>query len=254
MTDDQRWGLPNVLRVINKSYSHRDEALGKLATIDAQDLLATFFSSHWSPGNPITPSLLFAREERFRSLNLSQMGSGQAVQWNGASLAFDLRADNGAPMQTVAGLNLVKYRYDELAARWQTLAIEDAWAAWDQLYAGVDPGEDPNVAAGKLAILQLYYLSLNRGWAWPVQFGDVAVADPSRATSDQDLRAMASTPLGLGRMANLLIVNQLVLSYYVSPRMCRPTSACSRTPTAPPRRWTTWARSICWRICGASCA
>ncbi|MCB0003767.1 MAG: thrombospondin type 3 repeat-containing protein, partial [Anaerolineae bacterium] len=81
--NDQRWGLPNVLRVVNKSYSQRDEALGKLATIDTPAVLDAAFTPFWSTGNPITPSLLFAREERFRAMNLSQEGTGQAVSWNG---------------------------------------------------------------------------------------------------------------------------------------------------------------------------
>ncbi len=89
--DDQRWGLPNVLRVVNKSYSQRDEALGKLATIDTPALLDAAFTPFWSTGNPIAPSLLFAREERFRAMNLSQMGTGQAVTWNGS------HADHGLP-------------------------------------------------------------------------------------------------------------------------------------------------------------
>ncbi|QLQ05244.1 MAG: hypothetical protein HZY76_03450 [Anaerolineae bacterium] len=146
---------------------------------------------------------------------------------------------------------MARYRYNSVTARWDTLSIEDAWAAWDQQYAGA-AGEDANVAAGKLAILQLYYLSLSRGWARPVQFGGVMVNDPSRATSDEDLRSMASTPVGLGRLANLLIVNQLVLTYYTSRARCRPIWASSKTPTAPPRRWTTWARSTCCRTCAAS--
>ncbi len=69
--DVQRWGLPNVLRVINKSYGHRDEAFGRLSTTDTQDLLDSVFTPLWSTANPISPSLLFAREERFRALNLA---------------------------------------------------------------------------------------------------------------------------------------------------------------------------------------
>ncbi|HRI56354.1 MAG TPA: hypothetical protein PK170_04575, partial [Anaerolineae bacterium] len=218
ISDVQRWGLPNVLRVVNKSYSHRDEAYGQLATVDTPALLNSVFTPFWSAANPISPSLLFAREERFRALNLAQTGTGQAAQWSGNTLTLDFRADGGAPLQTIAGLNMARYRYNSVTARWDTLSIEDAWAAWDQQYAGAQPGEDANVAAGKLAILQLYYLSLSRGWARPVQFGGVMVNDPSRATSDEDLRSMASTPVGLGRLANLLIVNQLVLTYYTSPR------------------------------------
>ncbi|MBE2233503.1 MAG: DUF11 domain-containing protein, partial [Anaerolinea sp.] len=214
----QRWGLPNVLRVVTKSYSHRDQAFGQMASVDMQELLGDVFTSHWSAGAPITPSLLFAREERFRALNLSQVGSGQAAVWNGSSLTLDFRADNGAPLQVVAGLNMAKYRYDSLADKWETLAMEDAWALWDQLYAGIEPGEDTNVAAGKLAILQLYYLSLSRGWARPVQFADTMVNDPTRVHSDQDLAATASLPIGVGRLANVLIINQLVLTHYVSPR------------------------------------
>ena len=214
----QRWGLPNVLRVVNKSYGHRDEAFGRLATSDTQALLGSVFTPFWSAAAPISPSLLFAREERFRALNLAQVGAGQAAQWSGNTLTFDFRADNGAPLQTVAGLNMTKYRYNSAAAKWETMPIEDAWAAWDQTYAGAEPGEDVNVAAGKLAILQLYYLSLSRGWARPVQFADTLVNDPSRATSDQDLQAMASLPLGIGRGANLLVINQPGLTYYVTPR------------------------------------
>ncbi len=213
-----RWGLPNVLRVVNKSYGHRDEAFGKLATIDTPALLNSVFTSFWSTGNPISPSLLFAREERFRAMNLTQQGAGQAVTWSGSTLTLDFRADGGVPAQTIAGVNMARYQYDNTSGAWRSMAIEEAWAAWDQYYAGAEPGEDVNVAAGKLAILEMYLMALLRGLLRPVAYGDTAVSDPSRFTSDQDLLTQTMFAQGVGKLANLLIVNQLVLTYYVSPR------------------------------------
>ena len=52
VSDDERWSLPNVLRVVNKSYSHRDEAFGKLATVDTPALLDSVFTPFWSAGQP----------------------------------------------------------------------------------------------------------------------------------------------------------------------------------------------------------
>ena len=73
--DVQRWGLPNVLRVVNKLYGHRGRGLWQAGNHrHARTCWAACLPRWWSGGNAIAPSLLFAREERFRALNL-------AVRW-----------------------------------------------------------------------------------------------------------------------------------------------------------------------------
>ena len=53
-------------------------------------------------------------------MNLSQVGTGQAVTWNGRTLTVDFRADGGVPLQTIAGLNMAKYKYDDVAGQWNS--------------------------------------------------------------------------------------------------------------------------------------
>ena len=151
-------------------------------------------------------------------MNLVQAGTGQAVTWNGSSLTVDFRADGGVPLQTVAGLNMTRYDYDDLSGAWRSMGIEEAWAAWDAYYAGVEPDEDVDVAAGKLAILELYYLALYRGLDRIVEYADTSVYDPSTVTSDDELNDLVARIGTPSKLYNKFVINEVALSLYVKPR------------------------------------
>ncbi len=68
VSETKRWSLDNHLTVITYTYATLDEALHTLATTETKKILDEHFGDHTSA----VPTLLFAREERYRAANLDQ--------------------------------------------------------------------------------------------------------------------------------------------------------------------------------------
>ena len=197
--DAQRWNIPDVLRVGTQTYEHPDVALRNIVT-DTKTILTGTFTSRWSASAPITPTILFAREERSRATNLDVQDYGDTVTWSGeqlTQLTLDLprSGDDGVAVQTVAGLKWTPYCYDGLA--WAACGMDEYAGELAQRYpfAGED---DPQTAIGLQFGAQVYYVSLVLGATSIVQEGDV-IAESADARSDQALAAKyaaALTPAG----------------------------------------------------------
>ena len=65
-TDHERWSLENILTVYTYTYETLDEAIATMAMTETKAILDDHFTAH----APVTPTLLLAREERSRNLNL----------------------------------------------------------------------------------------------------------------------------------------------------------------------------------------
>src|SRR5207249_4020333 len=130
------------------SYPHRDAALTDIGSKRAKDILDSSFTSRWSSSTPITPTLLYVYEDRYRSLNDSpESKTSGAVAWSGSQLTVDL---NGTLAQTDAGMSWKPYARS--AAGWSPLDIQPYWDELDRRYANTaDTDDSPESAAGKIA-------------------------------------------------------------------------------------------------------
>src|SRR5262249_5636072 len=72
VADEQRWGLSNTLGVRLASYPDLDGAVMTTAMTETKSMLNSVFTSHWSTAQPITPTVLFAREDQYRNFNLDE--------------------------------------------------------------------------------------------------------------------------------------------------------------------------------------
>ncbi len=219
--DAFHWGISNTLRVQydydtsipnpfycagRRSYNDVDTALLTTAMTTTKKILNDNFTSHWSASQPITPTLLFAREERLRSINLSALGviSG-GVQLAGPALTLDLA---GQPVQTLRGLNWAPYQY--VSGQWQSAPLDGYWQELGRRFAGAaDPADAPDVARGKAIVAQLFYLSLFNGTNNTVSLGDIALAASQTAQSDGQLQSTFVANAQLGRRAAVQIANDV---------------------------------------------
>ncbi len=173
----ETWRIPekvgNILSVVVDSYATRDEAVTKTGGEVVGRILDEHFTSH----RPVDPTILFAREERFRSLNLDEDATGgSGVSWSdgGRQLRLDLNED-AFPVQTVAGINWAPYRYRN--GDWRPYPIEAYWDVLHDRYANAFAGEyseetEPEqVRKGAVFVGQIYYLTLYTGVSVVVQSG-----------------------------------------------------------------------------------
>jgi hypothetical protein len=169
-TDEQRWNIPNILRVETHTYEHLDMARATIPMTDTKAILSGVFTAHWSESAPITPTLMFAREERYRAVNLDTPGSHN-IQWSGRQLTVDLppSGDGSVQVHTLAGINVSPYRYR--ASAWEACPIDEYWHELAERYP-FDDESDQEVADGKQLGVQLYYLTLYKGCESVVQIGD----------------------------------------------------------------------------------
>ncbi|MGQ0603020.1 MAG: hypothetical protein ACT4QE_15155, partial [Anaerolineales bacterium] len=183
-TEVEPWGLPNVLRVDVAGYDSRDAALITTAMTGTLRVLNVFTASV-----PITPTLMFAREERARTLNLEELGLGQSVEWQGGQLTLRMNAGGPAgsrPVETANGLSWALYRF--VGGAWEPLPREQWWEEIARRYATqreIETGEN----FGALLAVEAYYLGLGNGVANTVQLGNVLPIPSARSRSDPDIRA-----------------------------------------------------------------
>ncbi len=191
--EEERWGITDTLSVELHSYEHLDEALTSIAMTDTKTLLESVFTPYWSESDPITPTLMFAREERARTANLDVTGYGDIMSWDGAQLTIDLPSsgDSGVQMSTVAGVRWSPYRF---RAGWEACPIDEYWEELERRYPYSEE-EDPEVAAGMTYFAQLFYLGIYQGVDSLVQLGDVPLTN---ALAYTDVRMVAKLGVMLG--------------------------------------------------------
>ncbi|MDY7076379.1 MAG: LamG-like jellyroll fold domain-containing protein [Chloroflexota bacterium] len=175
VSEEERWGITDTLSVELHAYEHLDEALITIAMTDTEALLESVFTPHWSESAPITPTLMFAREERARTANLDVEGHGTVISWDGAQLTIDLPSSGGDSLQvsTVAGVRWSPYRF---RAGWEACPIDEYWEELERRYP-FDGEDDPDLTAGMMFFTQLYYLGIYQGVDSVVQLGDVPLAN-----------------------------------------------------------------------------
>lgn len=204
----ERWGIPNLLRVDATGYESRDAAIVTTAMTRTLDVLDTFTAFA-----PITPTLMFAREERARNINLEEQVQGQTVVWAGAQLTLDFGADGGKQVETIVGVSWTPYQ--RVNDAWEAMPLEAYAGELERRYlASTIPGEDSDISTGKLVVVQLYYLGLYNGIINIVQNGSTLLIPPQLSQSDQDLRATIENMLDKGLKEAL---NTLVLGPVLDP-------------------------------------
>jgi hypothetical protein len=175
-----RFGIQeNIFRVDLVSKEHIDEALQQITVTETKSILNAY-TSFWSSSAPITPTLLFAHEERFRPLNLDTEGNHENVAWNSRTLTLRLpasasQAGNLVAVEehTLVGLNWAPYLYKNNG--WTGCPLDVYLDALDRSYPLNEIDSDTDVAQGGLDFLKIYYANIYQGYIVVVKVGDFNV-------------------------------------------------------------------------------
>ncbi|MFN8471514.1 MAG: hypothetical protein U0822_04785 [Anaerolineae bacterium] len=198
--DPRLLGLPrDAFRVQQFSFEH--EALaGAMSMTYVPQLLAQYFTPH---ADVITaPTLLFAREETFRSLTVDTQGL-----LNAAQRVVDMAPAN-VPIETIASMSWAPYQYKG-AGVWDSFPTGD-YA--ERLQARLVPlfQADPQlntekaVTDGALFVAASFYLGLVVGANRVVSVNDLSLTQ-SNAKSDTDLTNALRPAVGVGSGASAVV-------------------------------------------------
>lgn len=220
-TDDQRFNVPRITRVVSQTYSTLDQAVASTAMTETVKILNDKFSSAVNADRAIKPLLFFAQESRNRLVGLdSAITSEGYVTQNGAALTIDM-APSGQPAATVdttAGIKWAAYCPPATGPiSWQPCTIDEYWDVLEQRYANLAPlpedGTDTGLVGGRLMLTQLYYTGLATGFYSTVQQGNQLFSGLySLSTENQTaglvrdtLRGLSTVPLLAGVSFNRVI-------------------------------------------------
>ena len=182
---------------------------------ETKNILESDFAGHTSA----VPTLLFAREERYRGANLDQSTDDDVniVQWSADDphqLTLSL-SEEDVPLDTVAGLNWAPFRYRD--GEWQAYPIEEYWDELHDRYTTAfahEYGDDDDPAAargGAVIVGQTHYLSLYAGVSVTVQSGDKLLTQVDYQTYDRPLGAIIAKA---GSAAILFMVNKIIMWHF----------------------------------------
>ncbi|MCL5998459.1 MAG: hypothetical protein M1546_20755, partial [Chloroflexi bacterium] len=216
VTVTDTWHISDTLSVITHTYATMDEAVATLVTTDTQAVLDDHFTAYWSAGHPISPTLLFAREERSRSLNLDDhLAYTGTVAWSSDHRQVTLNVEPGAvKVQTMAGVNWAPYQYKD--GQWKAYPIDDYWKLLKDRYQPAfadaytdeaQPGELADVRGGAVVMGQIYYLTLYAGVNVVVQVGQ----DPLKTRYQLDDKPIGAKIAKGTSAAVLWMVNDILI-------------------------------------------
>jgi len=211
VSDEERWNTDDVFTVITYTYTHRDEAFATLAMTETKDLLDSTFTSHWSSSDPITPTLMFAREERFRAVGMdAERSEPDLFRWNDDRLTVDMDPDR-VPLQTAVGLNWAPYMYDPDTGEWLSCPIETYLEELETRYRDAAYDPDPYVAKGQMTVFQILYLTLYRGVTVVVEIGEVIL---ERQSAELDSHIGFSVAQVAGNIIVFLVQMWVMRGYF----------------------------------------
>jgi len=188
VTITDRWGisLTAPLDVETVSFPHQDY-VAHIAMTDTLQILGQFPTD-------VAPTLLFAREEHYRSVGLDM----DLANWKQGVLVVS--ADPQTLQEdTLASLSWTPYRYNNDAGPdgqvigWEPYPIGEYWDRMEiqfkDLFRQLRPEDSENVNWGWMVLARSYYFSLLNGLANRVQTGSdlLWVPDPDGADSDGSL-------------------------------------------------------------------
>lgn len=199
-TAEQRWGIPRTAFFVEEYTFTQPSEFTAIPITYTQQILNSRFTSYAQSGAIPDPTLLFVREERFRTVGADVVSQTTIydggvfqngfITTNGLSLSLDEAA---IPEIVQAGLNWAPFRYQSGA--WAAYPIEDYWVDKGPTFADVladGVWTDPDDLEGARIIAQSFYLSLYSGLNQVIQI-DTDPADLASQLTDSQLNTELNT-------------------------------------------------------------
>lgn len=224
--EDDRWAIPNILRVERQDYDTFDQAMIFTAMTTTKQILTSAFNSAWmddNSENKIMPLLTYAHETRARGLGLDGALAGDgyvAVSGNGVTLDMQPEAQPRVPIDVIAGLKWTPYCAPAASEPlWEACEADAYWEELERRHGDFasQPGDpaDPDVEAGRIMVMHLYALTLLQGVSQAVQSDNRLISSRYALKSDGELEDMMRS-VGLGSAsAATKVANIVIMARYV---------------------------------------
>lgn len=210
------WEIPATLRAEHAHYSTLDHAFVTMAMTTTANLLASRFDPVWAADSTVMPTMLYAYETTTRGLGLDALhGTLDQTNLNFAgrnlSVNFQPPSQPGVEMITTAGLKWAHYCRSDASSGWSVCAADLYWNEIYRRYEGATlPGDpvDADFQAGRVAITQLYDLTMSQGVQNAVQRDDALIAARYSAKDDPAIAGTVRGATALSSIAVVFLVNQ----------------------------------------------
>ncbi|MCE7985168.1 MAG: hypothetical protein DYG89_28680 [Caldilinea sp. CFX5] len=219
VSEDERWAIPNTLRVEAKSYDTLDRALMTTAMTETKRILDANFAAGWAQDNTRKPVLMFAHEDRYRSqgldgLNGNTANNGYVHQHNGLLIVdLDPTGFTPTPLAVNTGLKWTMYcstpnSTSSSAPSWNAC---DATTMWNEVAAryadkAALTGDDAETILGRMGLIRFYFLALAQGVNAIVQQDATILVPDTSFKTDADLVAAVRGALGgAGKVVALIV-------------------------------------------------
>lgn len=219
VSDDQRWAIPNTLRVERKEYATFDQALITTTMTETARILSAQFNPRWAGDKSIKPLLLFAQEDRARAVGLDgRRAADGTITVSGASLTVDFQPP-GQPPATVNTTARVQWSpFCAPSAATPVWAVCDSETWWNELErrspaSQALPGDDPadsDLGAGRVLLMNLYVSQLATGISRVVQQNKVLTSSLYSMKSDPEYAGIVRTALGATGTGVKAIANEVI--------------------------------------------
>ncbi|MDX1413779.1 MAG: LamG-like jellyroll fold domain-containing protein [Candidatus Promineifilaceae bacterium] len=210
VSDEERWGLPNVLDVVQNEYEAFDLASYDTSVTQTVKILNDQFTSAWSAADPITPTLMFAYQEQYRSLNMDQGYAGSpnfALSGSSANLDLPSTGADAVSLNTKASVKWTPYTYDPVNG-WDTADIQEFY---DELTVNLGSSfadvTDPDEAETYQTMAQQLYVTVYDGEDNIIQIDQENITQDYQNT-DNDIYFSTATKAGT-------VIRSVTSSYFV---------------------------------------
>lgn len=225
VSEDQRWAIPNYLRVERNDYPSFDQALITTTMTETARILSSQFNSRWAADNSIKPLLLFAQEDRARAVGLDgRRAADGAVTINGGSLTVDFQpaGQPAVPLLTTARVQWTPFCAPAGATPvWSPCDTESWWNELERRSPATQPlpGDNPtdrDLGDGRVMLMNLYNSQLITGLSRVVQQNNVLVAYKYATRDDPQYAGLMRTILTGGTAVVKQIASVVITARFSS--------------------------------------
>ncbi|MCA9979308.1 MAG: hypothetical protein KDD89_00680, partial [Anaerolineales bacterium] len=210
--DTKRWDIPADALIVERYDFAHQALIGSMAVTHTAVLLDSYFS-----GTAIQdPTLLFAREEKYRVLSLTVQeqvtpldgATWQNGQLNGNGLHLAV-AESAAPPLVVVGMSWSPFR--NLGGGWETYPLAEYWedheVGWETTLS--ETWDDPDELFGASLATSSFYMTMVHGLTALAEIDGLAAGSVSSLSDDflqTELRAQTASALStaVNRWGNIM--------------------------------------------------
>lgn len=218
----ERWELPNILRVEQKSYSTFPEAMASTAMTETTRILGAAFDGPWGADNSLMPKLMFASETSYRALGLDALrASGGFVTLSGQDAVVNMQP---AGQSRVAVLTTTALKWTPYCrasgGSWGECEADVYAEALQQRYGSTItlPGDipDPQVAAGRAFLVLLYDQALRAGVTQVVQQDSALISSRYTLMGEDQTITMVRTAFAVAAPAAAFVADTIIMGRFVN--------------------------------------